>query len=128
MKNQESKLQIECVKWFRLRFREPKYLIFAVPNGGVRNKITAKILKAEGVRSGVADLCIMTNCKMFFIEMKFGKGKQTDSQKDFEQVVMNMGFNYYVCNDFDSFQKVCEFELKQRDTDLSRDQNEIDYF
>ena len=57
MKNLESKLQILCVEWFRLQF--PNVLIFSIPNGGQRSLITAKILKAEGTVSGVADLQIM---------------------------------------------------------------------
>lgn len=33
-------------------------LLFAIPNGGERNKIVAAGMKAEGVRSGVPDLCL----------------------------------------------------------------------
>ena len=32
--------------------------IYAIPNGGNRNIVTAKNLKDEGVRSGVPDLCL----------------------------------------------------------------------
>ena len=32
------------------------HLLFAIPNGGERNKIVASRMKAEGVRSGVPDL------------------------------------------------------------------------
>lgn len=31
--------------------------LFAIPNGGLRDKATANKLKAEGVKTGVADLC-----------------------------------------------------------------------
>ncbi len=114
MKNQESKLQIECVKWFRLVFKEPNYLIFSVPNGGARNLITAKILKAEGTRAGMPDLCVMTKNKIFFIEMKYGKGRQNDNQKEIEKMVTDFGFGYYICRDFDEFQSVCGQELRYR--------------
>ena len=33
-------------------------LLYAIPNGGARNKITAAILKREGVRAGVPDICL----------------------------------------------------------------------
>lgn len=33
-------------------------LMFAIPNGGERNKIVASRLKAEGVKSGVPDICL----------------------------------------------------------------------
>ena len=81
MKQLESKLQILCVKWFRLQF--PNVLIFSIPNGGQRSLITAKILKAEGTVSGVADLQILKAKKGYnglFIEMKYGKGKQSENQ------------------------------------------------
>ena len=86
MKNLESKLQIECVKWFRLQFSN--VLIFSIPNGGQRSLITAKILKAEGTVSGVADLQIMKAKKGYnglFIEMKYGKGKQSENQLNFQK-------------------------------------------
>ena len=80
MKNLESKLQILCVKWFRLQF--PNVLIFSIPNGGQRNLITAKILKAEGTVAGVADLQILKAKKGYnglFIEMKQLKKKTADT-------------------------------------------------
>ena len=33
-------------------------MLFAVPNGGDRNMLVAKKLKAEGVKKGVPDLCL----------------------------------------------------------------------
>ena len=111
MKHQESDIQRECIKWFRLRFKEPKYLIFAVPNGGKRNRIEAAIMKAEGVRAGVADLIIISNHKLFFIEMKAAKTVQTETQIEFEKIVNRLGFDYYLCRSFDDFKNVIEKEL-----------------
>ena len=54
MKDIEHRLQVACVRWFRLQ--HPNVLIFAIPNGGQRNVVTAKRLKDEGVVAGVADL------------------------------------------------------------------------
>lgn len=48
----ESQIQQSCVKWFRLQFPEIGLLLFAVPNGGARNKREAGILKGEGVTAG----------------------------------------------------------------------------
>lgn len=33
-------------------------LMFAIPNGGMRSKATAAMLRAEGVKSGVPDICL----------------------------------------------------------------------
>lgn len=39
--------------------REPRLKkMFAIPNGGERNKAVAANLKAEGVKSGVPDICL----------------------------------------------------------------------
>ena len=42
----------------RIRAFYPDVIVFAVPNGGKRDKREAVRLKAEGVLAGVPDLCI----------------------------------------------------------------------
>ena len=111
MKNQESTLQIACVKWFRYQYPEPKYLIWATPNGGARNAITGAILKVEGVRSGIPDLIIATEGKIFFIEMKSGKNKVSENQKAVIKMLDDMRFITYICYDFQDFKKVVDGEL-----------------
>lgn len=112
MKNLESKLQQSCVRWFRLQYHTE--LLFAIPNGGKRNVVTASILKAEGVMSGVADLFMCSNGRAFkghFIEMKYGKGKQTDNQIAFQKKVISKGYTYDVCCSFDEFVNVVKSYL-----------------
>lgn len=104
MKQHESKLQQACVKWFRLQY--PNDIIFSVPNGGSRNAIEAIRLKAEGVLSGCSDLIVLKSNKVVFIEMKFGKGKQTESQLEFEAKVKSKGFEYYLVNSFELFREI----------------------
>ena len=55
----EAGLQSSCIEWFNLQFPKLKLLLFAVPNGGRRNKIEAANLKRQGVRAGVADLILL---------------------------------------------------------------------
>lgn len=65
----------------------PRYCkrLFAIPNGGHRNLITAKRLKKEGVLSGVPDLLLAVPRNGrggLFIEMKNGKaGRLSPDQK-----------------------------------------------
>ena len=60
---------------------------FAIPNGGQRNKIVAAKLKAEGVKSGVPDICIVFDGMAHFLEVKkprthnSGKGTLSKPQK-----------------------------------------------
>jgi len=65
----EHQEQVEVVKYLRRK----EILHYAIPNGGQRYKKTALDLKAEGVVSGVPDLCICEPNKYFhglYIEMK----------------------------------------------------------
>lgn len=57
--------------------------MFAIPNGGYRNATTAGRLKAEGVKSGVADIFLPWPTKWkhgLFLELKVGKNTPTKEQ------------------------------------------------
>ena len=111
---QESQLQQMCVRYFRYVY--PQYLIYAVPNGGFRNAIEAKRLKAEGVLAGVADLTVLLpQGKILYIEMKVKGNKQTDNQKEFQQKAEALGYKYYVCYSFEEFKAIIEKELTTND-------------
>lgn len=106
----EHEMQVNCVNYFRLRY--PKGLIFAIPNGGQRNVIVASKLKAEGVLSGVPDLCIPIAKKGYnglYIELKNGKsGKLSDNQKTIMGKLQNEGYRCEVCWSFDEFRSVVD--------------------
>lgn len=100
----ESKLQQSMVKWFGYKYRE--YLLFAIPNGHKRNAITGAILKREGVVAGVADLFLMKANKKYhglWIEVKIEKGRQSESQKEFEGKAVREGYKYVICKSIDQF-------------------------
>jgi hypothetical protein len=104
--NLESKIQIACVTWFNYQFQEYRGLLFSVPNGGLRNKTTASILKAEGAISGVSDLILMLPNKRYHalcIEMKTDKGKLSDNQEAWRDKALNHGYQYQVCRTIDQF-------------------------
>jgi len=87
-------------------------LLFAVPNGGYRSKTTAIALKAEGVESGVADILFLVASRGFgylCIEMKYGKNKQSDNQKDFEKAVDGVGGIYQLAYSAEEAQKILEW-------------------
>ena len=97
----ESEIQQSCISWFRFAF--PQYIIAAIPNGGSRNAIEAANLKKEGVLAGFADLIIIADHKILFVEMKTRKGKQRESQKEFQKKVEKLGFKYVICRSLDEF-------------------------
>ncbi|MBR3938711.1 MAG: VRR-NUC domain-containing protein [Bacteroidales bacterium] len=117
MNHYESKLQQACVRYFRLAYPEYGYMLFAVPNGGSRNAVEARILKAEGVVAGVADLILLvprSGYGSLCIEMKIGKNTQTDNQKLWQQEAEKAGNKYVVVRRFDDFRQVIEKYLNEQ--------------
>ena len=84
--------QVRLVNWFRDNFKEPDYIIFAVPNGGKRGGAEAERLRKEGVKKGVSDLIIVTHNKIIFLEMKNAKGKLSKEQISFNENIEYLGF------------------------------------
>jgi hypothetical protein len=96
-------------------------LMFAIPNGGMRDKVTAANLKAEGVKTGVPDvmLPVAVNGKHgLFIEMKRpaleqankarGKaaGRESAQQSEFAQQLSEQGYSTFVCFTFEEATQV----------------------
>lgn len=76
-------------------YPELKYM-FAIPNGGKRDKITAANLKAEGVKAGVPDIMLPVakhGCHGLFIEMKKPKDGVVSGKQD--EFLTQLRFNGY---------------------------------
>lgn len=104
MKNIESKIQSQCVAWFRMQY--PKLVLFAIPNGGKRNVITATIMKREGVLKGVPDLFLAKPSGQYcglFIEMKKPRGALTKDQKNIHATLLVEGYGVIICRSLDEF-------------------------
>lgn len=85
--------------------------IHAIPNGGLRDKITAGKLKAEGVKSGVPDVFVprpvylrsITAAHGLYIEFKRpktaekGKGHVAEKQTDWHTYLLASGYAVAVC-------------------------------
>ena len=84
--------QVRLVSWFRDNFKEPDYIIFAVPNGGKRGGAEAERLRKEGVLRGVNDLIILTHNRVIFLEMKKVNTKASPKQKEFHENLNYLGF------------------------------------
>jgi hypothetical protein len=92
MKDLEHQIQWSICQYLDYK----KVFYFAVPNGSLRNIGVAKKLKQEGVKAGVSDLIILLPNRVLFIEVKTDKGKQQNTQKEFQNKVQELGFEYYI--------------------------------
>lgn len=113
-RHEESSLQIDCVSWFRHTFPQLARLLIAVPNGGARNAATGRILKAEGVVAGVADLILFVAHRGYHalcIEMKTAKGRQQDTQKAWQKAVEAQDYKYVICRSLDDFKTTVQSYL-----------------
>lgn len=111
----ESQIQKQCVEWFRGTYTSIEPLFFAVPNGGMRNRITAKIMKDEGTRAGVADLILqipMGGYACLAIEMKVPGGKQSDNQKVYQKLLTRMKGKYVICHSLEEFKNEVKEYIK----------------
>ena len=115
-KDEEHRIQCACVRWFRLQYPQLNGRLFAVPNGGRRDVTTAAKLKAEGVIAGVQDLILLKSNHDYgalLIEMKTLKGRQRDSQKQWQNLVCaDEEYKYVVCHSFDDFKREVDDYLK----------------
>jgi hypothetical protein len=59
-------------------------LIFSIPNGGLRDKRTAMLMKSTGLLSGASDLIVIHFGVVLFVELKTETGIQSAEQKAFE--------------------------------------------
>lgn len=109
--NPEHKIQVAIVELLK-RALPKDAMFFAVPNGGERRMFTdkktgktfnlqGKRLKDEGVVSGVSDLIILWAGRMICLEVKAGKGRQSDSQKEWEARATECGAIYRVVRSTD---------------------------
>jgi hypothetical protein len=75
---------------------------FAIPNAARRSLRMGARMKAEGLQSGVADLCIMLpDGKVIWLELKTGKGRQSLAQKGFQARCERLGHPYGLVWTFD---------------------------
>lgn len=98
----EFTIQVEIVDYCR----KNNIICFSVPNEATRNN--SKYIKS-GVLAGVSDLIVLKNGKSYFVELKDYKGKQSDKQKEFENMVTLQGFKYFLVRSLDEFKKIIIF-------------------
>ena len=102
----EHQLQVTCKRWFDLQYKNLSRLLFAVPNGHLRNVRIAIKLKAEGVVARVSDMILLVPNKHYhalLLEFKTNKGRQTSEQIKFETLATQFNYKYVIIKDLKTF-------------------------
>lgn len=106
VKRKESEEQTAIIEWANImQHRVPELaLLYHVPNGGSRNVVEAKRLKAQGVKPGVPDLVLPVARGKYhglYIELKTLRGRVSDTQKQWLDALRNQGYAAIVCRGAD---------------------------
>lgn len=116
----ENKIQAECFQWFNnnfcLKHHKPRGIMFSVPNElAGTNKIAMMQAKAIGLVSGVSDtIILLPNGKILFCEFKDEKGRQSDKQKEFEKIIIDLNHTYILIRNLNDFKN----EIERQNTTL----------
>lgn len=103
----ESVIQESIVNFLSMICRQYGFLFFSVPNESITTGKTgadfgrAINLKKMGVLPGVSDLIIGHRGKMYCLEVKNEKGRQSERQKFFEAWCAECGVEYRVVRSVD---------------------------
>lgn len=128
MKHTESHIQRTCVRWFRLQYPHLARLLFHPKNEGHGSRIAGAIAKAEGVVAGVPDLILAVPNKqhhMLCLEMKAPKGRQSESQKLWQQTAEAAGARYVIVKDVICFIDTVNEYLQTVDYSVLANLNDI---
>ena len=111
----ESEVQVAAAQYLDLLsspMGDGKLFWHHVPNGGYRDKNTARVLKKHGVKPGIPDI-VIDEIPPYFpgavgvkIELKRKSGKPSDVTKDQKAVLKRYeirGYRCYVCFGIDQF-------------------------
>lgn len=119
MRHEEDNLQMACVRYFGLQFPGVAKLLHHSPNGGRRNAREAARFKAMGTRAGFPDLILLLpsadgQYRFLAIELKTKAGRQSEHQKDYEQLITEHGGKYVVVRSVEEFIEVVNDYLRPR--------------
>jgi hypothetical protein len=122
----EGQEQTALMNWMRVQYPAAFESTFHVPNGGSRNLLEAKKLKAQGVKAGVPDVYVELARGGFFglrIEMKATPPHDAEvSPSQREWVARLNGHGYYavVCRGIDEAMRIIRWYLALPPTEVVR--------
>lgn len=101
----ESRLQQDCFVWFHNNYPLLRGLLCYNLNNS-KNRIDGAINKSLGLQAGRSDMVFYYKGKTTMIEFKTEIGKQIDVQKQWQHLIEEHGFEYYLIRDIETFKKL----------------------
>lgn len=101
----ESRIQQEIVMFFNNEYPELRGCLCYNNNnsvGGLRGKLN----KFLGVVKGRSDMVLYYKSFSVMIELKTEKGRQSDSQRAWQYLMTNQGFEYYIIRSLEEFKEL----------------------
>lgn len=97
----EHKLQSRFMDYLTVAARRDLFW-FAVPNAGLRSLRVGAMMKAEGLKPGVADICFMLpDGKCAWLEMKTESGRLSPHQEGFKHRCAMLGHPWAMARSLD---------------------------
>ncbi len=106
--HEEDNLQIACRTWFDLQYPHLRLLLHHSPNEGllVKRAADGAKRKAMGVRAGFPDFIFLLPTKAspyLCLELKTAKGRQSESQRQYQKLVEQHSGSYVVIRTLEEF-------------------------
>jgi hypothetical protein len=104
----ENQLQQSIYLWYQNTYviKDKRCMILSIPNGGLRDKMTAVTMKATGLYKGAADLLVVFKGWVGFVELKTEVGIQSPEQRQFEAHCIEAGIPYRLVRTLAEFQQL----------------------
>ena len=119
MSETEHEIQATVFDWRQRMVNQnpPLAWLYAIPNGGERTGRAGKMMKAEGVRPGVPDICLPVSVSRgwgrwfgLYIEIKTLTGTLSDEQAVWIDGLRALGYRAEVCRGVDeTLDTICDY-------------------
>lgn len=125
----EHDIQTAIVQWAALHTRSEwrLSLLYAIPNGGKRNPVTARRLKDEGVKAGVPDLCLAchgTFGHALYLEVKTKHSYPKAAQREWIEKLQRAGNGVVIVRSLDEAVNAIATHLNREDLKFSEELKE----
>lgn len=102
----ETQLQMACVRWFSFEYPKQRDCLWMINNESRSAQEMAKN-KKMGLRPGASDLMYLSpKGKLVCIELKWGKGRQSKRQKEWQRSIEAHKAEYHLVSDFQTFMSI----------------------